>query len=106
MISGKDTQRLVTASAAASGPLPVDGSRWQLGLEVSGVAVVQSSAALASFTIQGRISPDAPWVDLHSPNASLSGGAGSALQGISRVMPEMRLQWSGNAGTVSAWVMA
>ncbi len=106
MPAGNNVQPLVTASAAASGPLPVEGVLWQLGPKSGAVVQVTASAALASFTVQGRITPLAPWVNLHTANVSLAGGAGEAVQAIANAMPEMRLQWSGNAGIISAWGMA
>jgi hypothetical protein len=103
---GQDVQDLVTASAAATGPLPVAGLRWQLGPKAQAALVVQSSAALATFTLEGRITPSAPWVALHAANAALAGGAGQVLQAIAQALPEMRLNWTGNAGLVTAWVLA
>lgn len=106
MMNGHDVQVLVSASAAASGPLPVAGSRWQLGPKAPAALVVLASAALASFTLEGRISPEAPWVSIMTADTSFSGGAGQKLVAIAQALPEMRLNWSGNAGAVSAWVMA
>lgn len=106
MPSGNNVQPIVTASADAAGPLPLEGVLWQLGPKGAAAVVVQASAALASFTVQGRITPLAPWVALHTANTALSGGAGSAFQAIAQALPEMRLLWSGNAGLVTAWGMA
>jgi hypothetical protein len=102
---GKNVQLLVLASAAAAGPGA--GVVFQLGPEGRGIAqVTATGGALASFTVQGRLDPAGTYVDLHTANVSLAGGAGSARQEISMVMPDMRLQWSGNAGTITAWLMA
>jgi len=106
MTSGNDVQQLVAASAAATGPLPVAGLRWQLGPKAGGALVVQSSAALATFTLEGRISPEAPWVAIMTASTLLNAGAGQAFIAIAQTLTEMRLNWTGNAGLVTAWVMA
>lgn len=106
MMNGHDVQVLVLASADAAGPLPVEGARFQLGPKAPAALVVTASAALASFTLEGRITPTAAWVSLMTADTSFSGGAGSKLVAIAQALPEMRLTWSGNAGLVSAWVMA
>jgi len=106
MNTGKNVQQLVAASAAATGPLPVAGLSYQLGPNLSALVVVQSSAALATFVVEGRVSPEAPWAQLHAPDASLAGGAGTKALAIASGMAEMRLNWTGNAGTVTAWLQA
>jgi hypothetical protein len=106
MNSGNSVQVPVLASAAATGPLPVPGLRWQLGPKASAALVVMSTAALATFTLEGRISTEAPWVPIMAANATLAGGAGQAFVAIAQALPEMRLNWTGNAGAVTAWVMA
>jgi len=105
MPQGKNTQVLVAASAAAAGPAAA--VNFQPGPEGRGMLIVQvAGGALASFTLQGRLDPAGEYVDLHAANLSLVGGAGSARQEVSLVCADMRLTWAGNAGTVTAWLMA
>lgn len=105
MPSGHNVQQLVTASTDASGPLPVEGLNWQLGPKTGAVVVVQGSAAVATLTVEGRITPTGPWVSL-ATSTGLSGGAGAVAIPIPNALPEMRLNWTVNAGTINAWGMA
>lgn len=64
----------------------------------SGLLPIQASpAAATTFRILGRVSPDAPWVELKAP------GTLGFLEAFVRV-PYIRLDVTAGAGAVSLWI--
>lgn len=102
MNTGKNVQQIVTAAVAAAGPSAP--TFFQPGPTNGCLLVVKSSAALASFTLEGRVSPEAPFVTLMAADTGLVAGAGQKRAEVTCVMAEMRLNWTGNAGSVDAWL--
>lgn len=99
MLHGKNVQKIADVSGGAIGAQP--GFQFQLGSDVGGSLVIEFGTT-GSVMLEGRISPDAPWVDLFTTNQTEP----SKGVAVGRVYPEMRLQIDANGSTIKAWVMA
>lgn len=74
---------------------------FQLGPDVAGT-LVSNITATGSFTIEVRISPEAPWATLGSAISTV----GASITNMARAFPEMRINVSANTGTIQVWIMA
>lgn len=101
MLTGKNVQKLASLTGAATGAQAA--VNFQLGPDVAGTAVVLFSGT-GSVMIQGRISPEAPWVDLIA--AAITEATDSAVATLARVLPEMRANVTANSANCDVWVMA
>lgn len=81
-----------TRSQGSEGPRNLDYNDAPAILQVS-------ISAEAEVSVQGRATPDAPWVEL-SERISKSG-----VYILTTLLPQMRVQWQGNTGTLSLWAV-
>jgi len=102
MTIGKDTKFVCNATASATGPQP--GVVFQLVHDTPCTAQAEVIGGAASFVIEGRLSPDAPWVTV--PGLTPSPVTASGAIAIARGMPEMRVNITTNPGTIRVWIMA
>lgn len=96
-VSGKNVIKICDTAGTGTQP----AFQFQLGFDVGGVHEVEITAT-GSVTLEGRLSPDAPWAQIAGPTTSP--GASSLL--IQRAYPEMRANVTANTGTIRVWVMA
>lgn len=83
---------------------------FQLGPSL-GCAVQVQFGGTGSVTLEGRASPDAPWVtlqlELGTPAAAtVTEATDGVLLAILRAAPEMRANVTANSTTCDVWVMA
>lgn len=95
MAQGKEVQPLANTTGTGA----QTAVRFNITLELAGTLVVDISAT-GSVELQGRISPDAPWVVLATVNT-----AGATSTNIARMFPEMRANVTANTGTIRVWVL-
>jgi hypothetical protein len=101
MITGKNTQKIADVTGGATGAQA--GVQFQLGSDV-GATYVVSVTVSATYTLEGRISTDAPWVAMDTQQAPAA--PADVQRTITRMLPEVRLNIAANGGAIKAWVMA
>jgi hypothetical protein len=96
MTAGHDVQRALSASVATDTGATL---RFQLGPMVGATAQVGGITS-ATVLIEGRMSPDAPFVQLATTTAN-------GVVNIPNAMVEMRARVSVYvSGTIDVWIMA
>ncbi len=97
---GRVVHKIAALTAAATGAQAA--FLFQLGPDVGCTLQVQFSGT-GSVTLEGRLSPDAPWVTL---NASITEATDGAMVAVVRGAPEMRANVTANSANVDVWLMA
>ena len=97
MASARRSYQLLNAEAAAassSAVMPV------LSENIAGAYQLVVGTAVTTLVLEGRSAPDAPWVTLVASVTATGEGS------IPRMMPEMRVTWTGNTGVLDYWIVA
>lgn len=97
MSSSRRAYRVLTAEAGASDSSAVVNINSE---QLAGSYQLEVGTSVATFILQGRSDPDAPWETIVASITATGEGA------IPRLYPQMRATWTTNAGVLDYWIVA
>lgn len=106
MNPGKNIQLACDVASGVTGAQP--HVTFQLGPDVSCTVQVDSPGGSSQVDIQGRLDPNAPWVNVPTGGSDIIVNTTSVILALGRAAPEMRVNIDSNAsGTrLRVWLMA